>query len=115
LEKNSGPVWLCGSNTHFHILKNFTHILTHFFTQTYIKNTQKNIIQTPLLNGPFCNSTSASTFFHPTFPSKLQGLILSNICKELIHVPGSVTFFGLQDGEKEGILREKEVYRRDLR
>ena len=33
-----GFVWWASSNTHFHILNNFTHISTHFFTNTYIKN-----------------------------------------------------------------------------
>ena len=37
-----GHIWLASSNTHFHILNNLTHISTHFFTHTYIKNTKQH-------------------------------------------------------------------------
>ena len=37
---NSNLVWWASSNTYFHILNNLTHISTHFFIHTYIKNIQ---------------------------------------------------------------------------
>ena len=40
-----GPVWWASSNTHFYILNNFIHILTHFFTHIYIKNTQTILLK----------------------------------------------------------------------
>ena len=40
-----GGVWLVSSNFSFHILNNITHISTHFFTHTYIKNTQTTLLK----------------------------------------------------------------------
>ena len=35
-----GLVWYCSYNYYFHILNNIIYIFTHFFINTYIKNTQ---------------------------------------------------------------------------
>ena len=40
-----GGVWLVSSNFSFHILNNITHISTHFFTYTYIKNIQTTLLK----------------------------------------------------------------------
>ena len=47
-----GHVWWASSNTHFHILNNFTHISTHFFTHTNIKNTQIILLKLLHQTGP---------------------------------------------------------------
>ena len=38
--KELGHVWWASFKAYFYILNNFTHILTRFFTHTYIKNIQ---------------------------------------------------------------------------
>ena len=47
-----GPVCFVSSNSLFHILNTLTHILTHFFTHTYIKNTQNIILKLSYQTNP---------------------------------------------------------------
>ena len=55
-EKYQGPVWLVISNQYFHILNN----LTHFFTHTYIKNTQTTLFKLTYQTGSKCPKTQCS-------------------------------------------------------
>ena len=49
-----GHVWWVSSNSHFYILKNITHISTHFFTHMYFKKCQTTILKL-LYQTPHCS------------------------------------------------------------
>ena len=49
-----GPVCFVSSNSLFHILNTLTHISTHFFIHTYIKNTQNTLLKLSDQMGPKC-------------------------------------------------------------
>ena len=53
-----GHVWWVSSNSHFYILKNITHISTHFFTHMYFKKLPTTILKLLYQTPPY-------SFFSP--------------------------------------------------
>ena len=81
---------MVSSNQHFHILNNFSHISTHFFTHMYIKNTQTTLLKLTNQMGPknlglvfelgnFLEVSLQSPFLHTCFPFSLTMSLPSDL------------------------------------